>query len=158
MTEEFCLLGCSLKVKLHFGGTCRLHLLNQKVGQARSSLLGMTLKMEVICSSETLVNFQQTTWHYNPEHITLHSHYCHNLKSNKSNRLWQSLHYAIKIFYITKLNLQNMANQKLIKLVFQYKGIESIVTEWLLSFMKTDRLVGMIFMERQTQILTYKHT
>jgi hypothetical protein len=160
MIEEFRLLGCTLvKVKLHFGGTYRLHLLNQKVGLLHAGfLLGMALKMEVICSSETLVDFHHTTWHYNPEHVTLHSHGCHDLKSNKSNRLWQSLHYAIQIFYITKLNLLNTANQKLIKLVVQCKGTESTVTEWLLSFMKTDRLVGMLFVERQTQIQTYTHT
>jgi hypothetical protein len=47
----------TLKVKLRFGGTYRLHL------QAYSS----TLKMEAICSSETSVDFQRTTRRYMPE-------------------------------------------------------------------------------------------
>jgi hypothetical protein len=34
----------------------------------------LTLKMEAICSSETLVDFQQTTFHYIPEDNTLHNH------------------------------------------------------------------------------------
>jgi hypothetical protein len=33
-----------------------------------------TLKMETICSSETSVDFQQTTWRYIPEDSTLHLH------------------------------------------------------------------------------------
>jgi hypothetical protein len=31
------------------------------------SVYSLTLKMEAICSSEMLVNFQWTTWHYIPE-------------------------------------------------------------------------------------------
>jgi hypothetical protein len=38
-----------------------------------------TLKMEAICSSETLVDFQRTTQRYVPEGITLHNHRCENL-------------------------------------------------------------------------------
>jgi hypothetical protein len=34
-----------------------------------------TLKMETTCSSETLVDFQQTTWHYIPENRTLHTEF-----------------------------------------------------------------------------------
>jgi hypothetical protein len=33
--------------------------------------------------SETLVNFYQTTWHYNPENSHLHTHCQENLKSYK---------------------------------------------------------------------------
>jgi hypothetical protein len=39
------------------------------------------LKMEVICSSETSVDFQRTTWLYIPEGRTLHNQGCANLKS-----------------------------------------------------------------------------
>jgi hypothetical protein len=37
--------------------------------------------MEVICSSKTLVDSQQTSRHYIPEAGTLHTHHCENLKS-----------------------------------------------------------------------------
>jgi hypothetical protein len=39
------------------------------------------LKMEAIHSSVGLVDFQQTTQHYNPEDSTLHNDRCENLKS-----------------------------------------------------------------------------
>jgi hypothetical protein len=39
------------------------------------------LKMDVICSSETLVDFQRTTRRYVPECSALHNHCCENLKS-----------------------------------------------------------------------------
>jgi hypothetical protein len=41
----------------------------------------LTLKMETTCSSETLVEFQWTTWRYIPEDRTLHSYRHENLKS-----------------------------------------------------------------------------
>jgi hypothetical protein len=37
-----------------------------------------TLKLGVTCSSETSVDFQQTTQCYMPEDITLHNHHCKN--------------------------------------------------------------------------------
>jgi hypothetical protein len=39
------------------------------------------LKMEAICSSETLVDFQRNTRRNIPENDTLHNHRCENLKS-----------------------------------------------------------------------------
>jgi hypothetical protein len=39
--------------------------------------------MEAARTSETLVNFYQTTWHYNPEDSHLHTHCRENLKSYK---------------------------------------------------------------------------
>lgn len=36
--------------------------------------------MEAVCSSETLVNYDQTRLHYILGNGTLHSHYCENLK------------------------------------------------------------------------------
>jgi hypothetical protein len=43
-----------------------------------------TLKMEVICSSETSVDFQRTTRRYIPEDSTLHNYRCENLKFYKT--------------------------------------------------------------------------
>jgi hypothetical protein len=40
-----------------------------------------TLKIEAICSSETLVEFEWTARRYIPEYSTVHIHYCENLKS-----------------------------------------------------------------------------
>jgi hypothetical protein len=37
--------------------------------------------MEVTCSSETSVDFQQITWYSIPEERTLHNHPCENFKS-----------------------------------------------------------------------------
>jgi hypothetical protein len=37
--------------------------------------------------SETLLNFYQTTWHYNPEDSHLHTHHRENLKSNQGINL-----------------------------------------------------------------------
>jgi hypothetical protein len=43
----------------------------------------LALTMKVICSSETSVGFQQTTWRYVPEDSTLHNHRYKNLKSRQ---------------------------------------------------------------------------
>jgi hypothetical protein len=40
-----------------------------------------TLKMEVTCSSKTLVVFRRMAWHYIPQDRTLHNHCCENLRS-----------------------------------------------------------------------------
>jgi hypothetical protein len=40
--------------------------------------------MEAASTSETLVNFYQTTWHYNPEDSHLHTRHRENLKSNEA--------------------------------------------------------------------------
>jgi hypothetical protein len=40
-----------------------------------------TLKMEAICSSETSVETQRTTWLHSPEDGNLHNHSCENLES-----------------------------------------------------------------------------
>jgi hypothetical protein len=73
----------------HFRGThCSLHLLGWMVSLLAICFLlvsclaySLTLKMETICSSETL-GFFWTTWCYNPEDCTLHSQHSENLKSN----------------------------------------------------------------------------
>jgi hypothetical protein len=46
-----------------------------------AELISSTLKIEVICFSETSVNFQRTTRRYIPEDGTLHNHRCENLTS-----------------------------------------------------------------------------
>jgi hypothetical protein len=46
-----------------------------------AELISSTLKMEAICSSETLVETLWTTRRHIPEDATLHHHHCENLKS-----------------------------------------------------------------------------
>jgi hypothetical protein len=41
----------------------------------------IALMMVAAGTNETLVNFYQTTWRYNPEDIHLHTHRRENLKS-----------------------------------------------------------------------------
>jgi hypothetical protein len=66
---------CSLvEVHWHFGGIYCLNLWGWGGGQASR----VTLKMEALHSSETLVNVFQTTWHHIPED----SYWCGNLVSN----------------------------------------------------------------------------
>jgi hypothetical protein len=50
--------------------------------QAASRWYSLILKMEAICSSETLVNFSHTTQHYIPEDRTLLNHHCENFNLN----------------------------------------------------------------------------
>jgi hypothetical protein len=52
------------------------------------SAYSSTLKMEAMCFSQTLVDFQWTTWHYIPEDSTLHNHHCENLKSYRINSVY----------------------------------------------------------------------
>jgi hypothetical protein len=62
-------------VHLRFGGTYCLHFQHQRVSQARNqqepTAQYLAFKMEVTCSSKTLVDFQQTIWRYIPEDRTL---------------------------------------------------------------------------------------
>jgi hypothetical protein len=44
----------------------------------------IALMMEAASTSETLVNFYQTTWRYNPEDSYLHTRRRENLKSHIS--------------------------------------------------------------------------
>jgi hypothetical protein len=73
---------CSLlKVNRRFGGTYRLHLQGRRTSRASNlppaftlvscSVHSSTLKMEAICSSETSIDFQRTTWHCISEESTL---------------------------------------------------------------------------------------
>jgi hypothetical protein len=57
-----------LSVNRRFGETYRLHLLSRWF---LAQLIFSAMKMEAICSSETLVATQRTTRRYNPEDDTL---------------------------------------------------------------------------------------
>jgi hypothetical protein len=73
--KDGCLLRCSavslVKVYQRFRGPCCLH--HQ-----------IALMMEAARTSETLVNFYQTTRRYSPEDSHLRTHRCENLKSYES--------------------------------------------------------------------------
>jgi hypothetical protein len=66
-----------LKVNQQSKQSSGWHMLSHRFCSAYSS----TMKMEATCSSEMLVDFQQTTCRYIPEDSTLHNHHCENLKS-----------------------------------------------------------------------------
>jgi hypothetical protein len=59
------------KVNRGFGGTYSLHLQPPAFMLASCSAYSSTLKMQAICSSEMLVDFQRTTRRYIPEDSTL---------------------------------------------------------------------------------------
>jgi hypothetical protein len=54
-----------------------------------AELISSTLKMEAVCSSETLVETQRTTSRHIPDDNTLHNHCCENLKS-----------YTVLLFFV----------------------------------------------------------
>jgi hypothetical protein len=51
--------------------------------------------MEAICSSETSVDTQRTTWRYIAEDSTLHNHRCDNLKSYNSDPVYSHYHVTV---------------------------------------------------------------
>jgi hypothetical protein len=67
-----------------FGGTYCLHLQGLLATCLLADscwIISSTLNMKAICSSETSVATQQTTWSHIPEGDTLHNHRCVNLKT-----------------------------------------------------------------------------
>jgi hypothetical protein len=98
-----------LDVSQSFGETCRLHIQGRRVIQVRnqhepgikkSSARSQTLKMEVICSLETPVDFHHTTGRYITEDPTNHefllslndSADCGELESGKSGEvIWHDV-------------------------------------------------------------------
>jgi hypothetical protein len=52
--------------------------------------------MEAICSSETSVATQQTTWRQIPEDDTLHNHRCENLKSFRIYLIYGAVHISVR--------------------------------------------------------------
>lgn len=75
---------CSGRSFLTFGGiyTASIFSINTKL-RSKHSAYASTLKMETACSSETSLNFYQSTKHHILEDNTFHSH-CH--KNPKSHR------------------------------------------------------------------------
>jgi hypothetical protein len=69
---------------------CKQVLLGTAFTLVSFSAYSLTLKMEVICSSEMSVDFHQTTWRCILEDDTLHTHRCENLKFYK-NKLFHKL-------------------------------------------------------------------
>jgi hypothetical protein len=74
-----------------FGGTYRLHLQDWKnklsKQPVRKPFIFTTQKMETICSSETSVNTQRSTWSYIPEDGNLR---CSNLTFIYSSWCWHA--------------------------------------------------------------------
>jgi hypothetical protein len=52
------------------------------------SAYSTTMKMEAACSTETSLNFQQTTRRYIPEDRILHNHRCEHLKSYQTGHVF----------------------------------------------------------------------
>jgi hypothetical protein len=105
---------CSpMKVSWHFRGTYCHHLHGQRISQARnkhdadsklSSLVySVTLKVKVICSSETMVYFHQTTQQYIPEDRTLQSYNCEKLNP-KGRRLLHASWTEMPLFFLNFCN------------------------------------------------------
>jgi hypothetical protein len=74
-----------------------------------------TLKVEAICSSEVLVDFQWITWHFIPEDSTLHNHRCEHLKKFTSvpNEVWGpfSIQHTLHLLYSDAPKWENMELQ-----------------------------------------------
>jgi hypothetical protein len=66
-----------MKSTIFWDITYRLHLQGWKTKLSKKP----AWKQEAICSSETSLDTQRTTWRYIPEDSTLHNHRCENLKS-----------------------------------------------------------------------------
>jgi hypothetical protein len=60
---------------------------------ARSLLIALML--EAASSSETLVNFCQTTWRYNPQDSHLRTHHRENLKFYYVKNIWKLQYYFL---------------------------------------------------------------
>jgi hypothetical protein len=110
---------CSqLKANRHFGETYCLHMQGQisEEGYQRESRWQAysILKLESIYSSETTVDFQQTTRHCNPEDSTFHNYRCENLKSyrDKSFQLYKKdvICSLIRTNYKTALTVKLLAD------------------------------------------------
>jgi hypothetical protein len=90
-----------------------------------------TLKIEVICSSETSVDFQRTTWRYIPEDRTLHNHRSEDL--NSDNVCLYSAHLTCSFLDIFNDERNNLsAEEPLINWINEHcraKIIESCLHE-----------------------------
>jgi hypothetical protein len=89
-----------LKVKQHFGGTCRLHLWGWRISQESNhpeACSKQSLRMEATRSSETLPDFQRTIWCYIPEDRNLYNYHCENITSYKQKMFQLSNKYLINL-------------------------------------------------------------
>jgi hypothetical protein len=84
------------------------------------------MKMEVICSFETLVDFHKTTQRYIPEDRTHHNRYCENLKSYISLfgpscllKVWHGKYQVVNFFLSFSL-----------KIIFFNKRSHSVLCEY----------------------------
>jgi hypothetical protein len=88
---------------------------------------GITLMMEAVQTSETLVNSYQPTWCYNPEDSHLHTQHCESLKSETLKLVYFAYFHSItsywvifwknstdskKVFYLQKKIIRIMAGTK----------------------------------------------
>jgi hypothetical protein len=85
----------SLKLSRRFGRKFHIHFqrrrtraINQRESRQQAELCltpsySSTLMMEAICSNETSVDFQRSTWRCNPEDGTFHNYRCDNLRYSK---------------------------------------------------------------------------
>jgi hypothetical protein len=81
--EEYDLMGYNAVQSVESQPTFRRNILPPALTLLSCSAYFSTLKMEAICSSVTLVDFQWATQRYIPQDSTLHNHHCENLKSYK---------------------------------------------------------------------------
>jgi hypothetical protein len=83
-----------VKVNISFGGTYNHHLQDRKLNKVRNQqeegvkhskqrAISADLKMEEICSSETLVDFYRTIWRYIIKDRTLHTHHYDNSNTTR---------------------------------------------------------------------------
>jgi hypothetical protein len=79
MTALWALVLCSLvEVDKHFRGVYCLYHQDDF----------MALMMEAVCTSQMMVNFDETSQHYIPERCHLHTCYCKKLKSHNYQRCY----------------------------------------------------------------------
>jgi hypothetical protein len=122
-----------LKVNWRFGGTYCLNLQDRRISWVRyecesrwqvetftpvfCTAYSSILNMEAIVSSETSVDFQQSTRRYISEESTLHYHCCEDLKSEIVNFIT-----AIDCKLQSNISLQRQCNALIFSLVFACGG------------------------------------
>jgi hypothetical protein len=64
--------------------------------------------MEATCSSETLVDFQRTILHFNPEDRNLRNHSCENLNSYKLYNITEMKTWVFGVSFIIYQNQEEL--------------------------------------------------
>jgi hypothetical protein len=87
--------------------------------------------MGAASTSETLVNFYQTTWHNNPEDSHLHTCCCENLKSHMNKNespghLW-SVVFLTEIYFTSN----NSANRATVEIFTVYTVLFKLYIKYL---------------------------